>query len=448
MDRFTELNGHSDQLAAAIKSLIDNRRGADSSHQLGTSVDTDIDKDQALFTRAKPSILASIAAIKSLVSEPADFLQDFSRQIEILACLRWLAEFQVFACIPFDESLPIKDLADLVGVPESQLVRVIRLTATCGFLREPIPGFVSHSPLSVQFISNQSLVDATMFIAELATPTALQMPQATQRFGASSSATERAYNLALNTVRPFHVAIQERSKLRRQWSAYLCHAAGLHQEEEIIEVLSRLNWSNLGNACIVEVGAKSTSMASSLSKMFPSLRLVVQIDNTQSSLLGQDYIWQNTVLGSSIRDSSSSGSNPSPTNPFITVTYRAMGMPQSVTDAAVYIVHVPAASSGLTIKAELDDYLGVLRTSGGIMLILTTRLLPEPGTLPNPEIEAVARARDLSMLQVANESEMEMTELLSIIKTVGDNAGKLVVTNHLRSNNGVILALTIKYQAY
>lgn len=174
-------------------------------------------------------------------------------QIEILACLRWLAEFQVLACIPFDESLPIKDLADLVGVPESQLVRVIRLTATCGFLREPVSGFVSHSPLSAQFITNQSLLDATVFIAELATPTALQMPQATQRFGASPSATESAYNLALNTVRPFHVAIQERSKLRRQWSAYLLHAAGLHQEEEIIEVLSRLNWSNLGNACIVEV---------------------------------------------------------------------------------------------------------------------------------------------------------------------------------------------------
>lgn len=125
-----------------------------------------------------------------------------------------------------------------------------------------------------------------------------------------------------------------------------------------------------------------------------------------------------------------------------------MGMPQSVTDAAVYIIHVPVVSSGLTIKAELDDYLGVLRASGGIMLLLTTRLLPEPGTLSNPEVEATARARDLGMLQLANESEMEMSELLSIIKTVGDSAGKLVVTNHLLSNNGVILALTIKYQAY
>ena len=106
-------------------------------------------------------------------------------------------------------------------------------------------------------------------------------------------------------------------------------------------------------------------------------------------------------------------------------------MPQSVTDAAVYIIHVPAASSGLTIKAELDDYLGVLRGCGGILLVLTTRLLPEPGTLFNPEVEAVARARDLSMLQLANESEIEMSELLSIINTVGDSL-KACCHYHLR----------------
>lgn len=174
-------------------------------------------------------------------------------QIEILASLRWLAEFQVLACIPLDESLPLKDLADLVGVPERQLVRVVRLMTTSGFLREPIPGFVSHSSLSAQFITNESLLDATVFIADLATPTALQMSNATQRFGVSLNNTECAYNLALNTVRPFHVAIQEHPRLRRQWSAYLCHAAGLHKEEEIVEALSRLNWSNLGTARIVEV---------------------------------------------------------------------------------------------------------------------------------------------------------------------------------------------------
>lgn len=138
----------------------------------------------------------------------------------------------------------------------------------------------------------------------------------------------------------------------------------------------------------------------------------------------------------------------------ITVTYRDVGMPQPVMDAAVYIFHPPsvyatsaAGAEGVsTTRAELNHFLGVLRISGGVMLALTTRLLPESGSLSDPEVEATARARDLSMLQLANEGEMEMTEFLGIIETVKDATGELVVVNKLRSSNGLIMALAVKYQ--
>jgi hypothetical protein len=151
----------------------------------------------------------------------------------------------------------------------------------------------------------------------------------------------------------------------------------------------------------------------------------------------------------------------------ISVTYRTSGMPQPVTDAAVYLLHTQVAHPktasaqnvngmgmgmgmglAMTVRAELQDHLGVLRASGGVMLILTTRLLPDPGSTPDPEVEAVARTRDLHMLQLANEAEMEMTELLAIIETVGDALGKLALSNELRSHDGLVLALAVKYQAY
>lgn len=153
--------------------------------------------------------------------------------------------------------MPIKDLADLAGVPESQLGRVIRFTATSGFLHEPVTNYVSHTSLSAQFTADQSWLDAAVFAAEVATPTALHMPAATQRFGSSRDPTETAYNLALNTRRPFSAAIQERPRLGRQWSAYLHQAVGLHQEKDMVEMLSQLNWSNLGDALVVEVWTQS-----------------------------------------------------------------------------------------------------------------------------------------------------------------------------------------------
>jgi hypothetical protein len=174
-------------------------------------------------------------------------------QNQILACLRWLGDFQILACIPLAGSVPIKDLVDLAGVPEPQLCRIIRLTATSGFLHEPQPGYVAHTPLSMPFVTNPAYLDAAMFLAESAAPSALQMVYATQRFGDSSRPNESAYNLALNTLKPFHIARQELPKLNRQWGAYIHNSGGLHAASNVADILIQLNWSKVSNACIVEV---------------------------------------------------------------------------------------------------------------------------------------------------------------------------------------------------
>lgn len=179
-------------------------------------------------------------------------------------------------------------------------------------------------------------------------------------------------------------------------------------------------------------------MARSLARTFPNLYFFVQINNTDTLIRDGD---KDSVHHPPGPDPDLN--NPDSNSARITVTFREAGMPQPVTGAAVYILHPP--SVGDLARTELFRHLGPLRASGGIVLVLTTRILPEPGSLPNPRVEAVARARDLSMLQLANEGEMEMTELLRIIESVADEVGKLVVANELRSPNGLILALALKH---
>ncbi|KAL2871730.1 uncharacterized protein BJX67DRAFT_369800 [Aspergillus lucknowensis] len=456
MDALTKLEAQSEQLAAAIKGYIKHRREVESSDQLRANPDANKE-----VNRTKSAIHASMANIKTLLGGPGELLQDLARQVEVVACLRWLAEYQILACIPAEGSMAIQDLADLAGVPEIQLRRVIRLMGTSGFLQEPVPNYVSHTPLSVQFVTNQSWLDAAVFMAELAAPAALHMPTATHRFGGSRHPTETAYSLALNTLQPFGAAIQERPKLGRQWSAYLHNAVGLHQEKEIAEMLSQLKWSSLGNAFVVEVGAQSTSMAHHLAKKFPALHLIVQIDHSRASTLNPDYLWPGEMMNGLARDFTAqldpeSSDRPSSASSRITVTYRSAGMPQPVVDAAVYILHLPVLSTNAAavaegmdiVKTELQDYLGILRATGGILLIPTANLLPEPGSLCDRHFEAVARARDLSFLQLANEGEMEMTELLGAIETTRDTLGRLVITNQLRSHNGLTVCLTLKHETY
>lgn len=115
---------------------------------------------------------------------------------------------------------------------------------------------MAHTPLSAQFVTNPAFLDAAMFLAESAAPAALQMASATQQFGDSQRSNESAYNLAVNTQKPFHTARDERPKLSRQWSAYLYYAAGLHAASDNIEdIFAQLHLPHISNAYtrIVEV---------------------------------------------------------------------------------------------------------------------------------------------------------------------------------------------------
>lgn len=185
-----------------------------------------------------------------------------------------MGDFQVLACLPPSGSVPVRDVAHLSLVREAQLAQVIRMTATAGFLREPQPGTVAHTPLSARFVSHPPFRDAAMFLAECAVPAALQMATATRRrnnmkCGHDSSNGHghslglglgpSAYGLAFDTLQPFAAACDGKPKLQRQWTAYLQHAAH-DADESIADVLTRLDWGALGPACVVEVCTVTVSL--------------------------------------------------------------------------------------------------------------------------------------------------------------------------------------------
>jgi predicted amino acid dehydrogenase len=136
---------------------------------------------------------------------------------------------------------------------------------------------------------------------------------------------------------------------------------------------------------------------------------------------------------------------PLETSARVIVVDRVPGTRQNATDAALYILHLQSPPHN-NLLAELQAHLGVLGANGGIMLILTDRLLPKPGSITDVGAEAVARSRDLTLLQLANESEMEMSELLKMIDSTRDSGGKLVVTQRLTSRNNLVAALVVKYE--
>jgi hypothetical protein len=170
-----------------------------------------------------------------------------------LASLHWLSDLQVLASIPLTQTVAVQDVADVSGVPLPQLLRLIRTTATAGFLHEPQPGLVEHTALSAQFVKKPFLTDAVAFLSDTALPAALQMVTATGLRTQLTNAKQVPSDLASTQSNLSLGAECERHpKLKRQVAAY--HR--LRQktfDDSVTEILSRLDWTSLGDATVILV---------------------------------------------------------------------------------------------------------------------------------------------------------------------------------------------------
>lgn len=178
-------------------------------------------------------------------------MPDIERQMQILSCLKWLGEFQLLALVPLTGSIPTTEVAGLAGVSPIQLDRVVRMTATVGFMSQPEPDSIAHTPLSTALVTDMSLLDATMFLAESVAPASLHMTTATQRQQGGSDMSESAFSISHGTTQSFEFSYAQQKRLQRQWSAF--HRCVAYPGDSLIEVLGRLDWHTLNNPSVVDV---------------------------------------------------------------------------------------------------------------------------------------------------------------------------------------------------
>lgn len=149
----------------------------------------------------------------------------------------------------------VKDVASISDVPESQLRRVTRLMATAGFLEQPTPDKIAHSPLSARFVTEPALLDAAMFMSETVAPAALRMPDATRRSSAAAAGNQ-ASSSALPTPRDF----QQQQRLQRQLTAYMSYNIN-DCEPSLEDVLSHVDLSRSERISVVDVRKKALSVS-------------------------------------------------------------------------------------------------------------------------------------------------------------------------------------------
>ncbi|OJI99524.1 hypothetical protein ASPVEDRAFT_81137 [Aspergillus versicolor CBS 583.65] len=366
----------------------------------------------------------------------ASFLRQLVLQAQILANLQWLCEFQVLACIPLDGEVAFEEVAGISNVPVDHLQRVVRLMTTAGFLREQTSGHVSHTALSASFVTEPDLLDAALFLAQVAVPAALKM---------SHTAHQPApYNHDQLSAVHFDPS---QPKTHRQFAAYLAHGI-LDEPSAIDEVLRLIDWDGIGAATVVDVHPQSTATVAKLAALAPALQFVIQTsspNNGHSGLMaGSDGgmggpSWMTSHLPSSISSR-------------VTVQTRPAAASQTVLGAAIYILRIPSPSSALswaTIRSqtilELQAHLQVLRAQSSSRLILTVLVIPPPGAV-DQGTEAMVRVREMSLLQLTNERLPSKTEIIDLLTAIRDSAGGLVLTREIYAPASAATGLEVKYQ--
>ncbi|ETS76958.1 hypothetical protein PFICI_10832 [Pestalotiopsis fici W106-1] len=385
-------------------------------------------------------------------TDPAEFLQQIAYQSQLLACLHWLGEFQILACVPLSGSVPIKDVADLAGVPVSQLAHVIRFMATAGFMKEPRRGEVAHTPQSAAFVTDPSFLDAGIFLAQVSARSARKMAQ-------NSAISTLMGGDGANNGSDFDngellKSTSESPRVQREVTAYLHYV--VNEVSDTANLLAQLDWRKLGSSSVVEIRADRIYPASLvLTELHSTPRFTVQT-------FQEDSVEQGTAVTTTATTSSSfiskSSEEPSPKRikPGITYQKRSLGSPQVVTDATMYVMRLERPHSTSVQRSILDEgqivselraHLGVLKHNSNATLILIGPLLPEAGAI-DAKAEMVVRFRDLSLNQLTSEREMEVGELVDIIGDVQDESGCLVVVNKLYSRTSSTVALEVRYELY
>lgn len=165
----------------------------------------------------------------------------------------------MLAYIPLGETVPISDIAELAGLPAPQLARVVRMTATAGFLLEPQPDHVAHTSLSAAFVQpGLHYLDATLFLGKVSAPEGLRMAKMTRQGDyledshAGSCQSNRTLEMLDKTL-PTRLSLQN-PKLQRSWPTFLQCLGDV--DDSIDEVLIRLDWNSLGKATIVDVSLR------------------------------------------------------------------------------------------------------------------------------------------------------------------------------------------------
>ncbi|GIJ99609.1 hypothetical protein Aspvir_003610 [Aspergillus viridinutans] len=371
----------------------------------------------AEIQEARQVILESAYRLQQLIIEPSQYLARLAVYPQHLAAIQWLCHFKIPSLVPHEGTISYPDLAAAAHVPLHQLKSITRMAITGNFLGEPALNQVAHNKTSARFVSNPSLCDWALFLAEDSAPIAPKLVEATQKWGETTKKTETAFNLTLNTDLPFFDYLSSSPEFTQRFSAYMKNVAK-GEATNIKHLVQGYDWASLDNATVVDVGGSSGHASIALAETYPQLRFIVQdlpmvIETSQSQV-------------------------PDAVRSRITFQSHDFFTPQPVRDADVYLLRMILHDWPREEAQKILSHVAAALRPGARIIVMDT-VLPNPGSVPVSE-EALLRVRDMTMMQTFNSHERGMDEWEELVHAADS---KLNITRSIQPVGSAMTVLEV-----
>lgn len=231
------------------------------------------------FPAPPPKVLEARLAVQQacdtllrLVTPPAEHTLMFVSHYHSTACLQYVYRFKIAEAVPLDRSITYSDLASSTGLPELQMIRILRSLITHGYFHEPTPNSVAHTVHSKLLLVMR---DSVWWFVEEGFPSASLISTASEKFGDSEERNHTAWNLAHKIDQPIFEYLETDQERRTRFMGHM-RTAGSSDGWNIKHLVRGYDWSTIGTGTVVDIGGSIGHSSYAIADAAPELIFVVQ----------------------------------------------------------------------------------------------------------------------------------------------------------------------------
>ncbi|KAH6679301.1 putative O-methyltransferase [Halenospora varia] len=302
-----------------------------------------------------------------------------------MTSLRAISHYRIAQKVPISGSISFLDLAELTGLYEHDLRRIIRYAISHHrVFKEVRKGIVAHSAASRRLAESERLQHVVGMTFDEVWPAEVKTVDALIQFNKNQAPNATGFALANNTNLTFYEFLSQHPERAKRFGGAMSSAgtAGLQA------LADKFAWSSLpAGAQVLDLGGSQGHVSAFLAESFPDLKFTVQ------------------DLPEVIADTKSTYKIPTEVKDRVRLMGHDFFEPQPLKDIDVVLIRYCFHNWSDEYCARILKNL-IPGLKAGSKIVIQDHLMPEPNTLPLLKERGI-RSMDLIMLTLFNARERD-----------------------------------------